>query len=73
MIRLKVRTHGHADTVTRLYDDFTLVVESVESAGVDRLQAIRVAHREVFAYIGMHGPTGQRFAVWRSNDEDEAA
>lgn len=72
MIRLKVRTHGHVDTVTRVYDEIRLVVESVESAGVERAQAILVAHREVFAYIGTHEPTGQRFAVWRSNDEEAA-
>lgn len=70
MIRLKVRTVHH-ETVTRLYGDFSQVVTSIESAGVDRAQAILVAHREVFAYVGMHS-TGQRFAVWRSTDQPEA-
>lgn len=70
MIRLKVRTAKH-DTVTTLYGDIGQVVESIATAGVDRRQAVLVAHREVFAYVGMHG-TGQRFAVWRSTDQEEA-
>ena len=70
MIRLKVRTPTH-ETVTTLYRDFGQVVDSIETAGVDRTQAILVAHREVFAYVGMHR-SGQRFAVWRSNDQEEA-
>lgn len=63
---IKVRAHRY-ETTELAYDQFDLAVRSIETAAVDRATAIRLVHGELFAYIGNHPSTGQRFGVWRTS------
>lgn len=69
MIRLKVRSHKHKVTEAREYGTHDHALLAIESAAVDRSDAIRIVHGEVFAYIGMHPATGQRFGIWRTTSK----
>jgi len=69
VIRLSVRSHQAGETAVREYNTHNDAVAAVESAGIDRLDAIRAVHGEVFAHIAVHPSTGQRFAVRRTDKE----
>lgn len=69
MIVIKVRWHGQK-TGELLYDTHTQAREAIKSSGVSGADASRLTHRDLFAYIGVHPQTGNRYAVWRTRDRE---